>query len=192
MELDSVVVTMRNDQPCHTIGVWSIFIRMYDSTVRELIDVRHVLDIRKNLLSVGALTTKGYKIVIEIGVLKIYHGALVFLKGVRHHNLYYLQSSIVTEMVIMADVSSEATLRLMRLAYVGEASLKALVKKELIKAVSTCKLDLCEYCVFGKKTHVSLVLLSIIKRVSLSMFIQIFGVRQRQHNWMGRKYFLFY
>lgn len=73
MELDSDVVTMINYQAYHALGIRSIFIRTHDGTVRELIDMRHVLDIIMNLLCVGAFETTGHKVVIKVGVLKIYH-----------------------------------------------------------------------------------------------------------------------
>ncbi|KAI0523135.1 hypothetical protein KFK09_005525 [Dendrobium nobile] len=60
-ELDSGVVTMGNYQAYRICRVGSIFIRMHDGIVKELTDMRHVPDTRKNLLSVGASKTKGYK-----------------------------------------------------------------------------------------------------------------------------------
>ncbi|KAK8950923.1 hypothetical protein KSP39_PZI003023 [Platanthera zijinensis] len=96
---------MGNDQTCCTIGVGSILIRMHDGAMRELTEVRHVPNIRKNLLSVGALEARGYMKVIEPGVQKISCGALVFMREVRHHNLYYLQGSTVTGNVAVVDDS---------------------------------------------------------------------------------------
>ncbi|KAI0502161.1 hypothetical protein KFK09_017108 [Dendrobium nobile] len=147
---------MDNDQTYHTVSVGSIFIRKLDGIVIKLIDVRHILDIKKNLLFTKALETKGYKVVIDAGVLKLYHGMLVFLKGDYHHNLCYLHGRIVIVMTAVAKDSSDATaVWHMRLAHAEKASLMAFVKKGLIKGESTCKLDLCEYCVFDKKTCVS-------------------------------------
>ncbi|KAK8954443.1 hypothetical protein KSP39_PZI002550 [Platanthera zijinensis] len=146
VSLDTGAVSMDNDKTCRTIGVESILVRMHDGAVRELTEVRHVPDIRKNLLSVGALEAKGYKIVIEEGVLKISRGALVFMRGVRHHNLYYLQGNTVTGTVAVADDSLDANILWhMRLAHGGEASLQALSRQGLIKGAKNCKLDFCEH-----------------------------------------------
>ncbi|PKU64646.1 5'-3' exoribonuclease 2 [Dendrobium catenatum] len=93
---------MRNDQACHNVGVWSIFIRMHDGIVRELTDVRHVPYIMKKFMSVEALETKSYKVVIYARVLKIYH-------RVRRYKLYYLQGRIEIEMAIVAEDYSDPT-----------------------------------------------------------------------------------
>ncbi|PKU62893.1 putative mitochondrial protein [Dendrobium catenatum] len=78
----------------------------------------------------SGVVTKGYKVVIEEEVLKIYHGALVYLNGVLYHNLYYLQGRIVMGLAIVVDDSSNATaLWHIWFAHVGEASIMTLVKK---------------------------------------------------------------
>ena len=53
-------------------------------------EVQHVPDIHKNLISVWSLEAKDYRVVIEAIVIKIGRGAMVFMKGTKHHNLYYL------------------------------------------------------------------------------------------------------
>lgn len=50
--------------------------------MRELSEIRYIPNIKKNLLFIGALEAKGYKIVIEVGVLKISYRVLVFMRGV--------------------------------------------------------------------------------------------------------------
>jgi len=44
-------VLMRNDAVCKTVGISNIRIRMFDGQVRTLTNVRHVLNLMKNLLS---------------------------------------------------------------------------------------------------------------------------------------------
>lgn len=154
--LDSGVVTLGNNQTCSTISVGSILIRMHDGAVRELTEVRHVSEIRKNLLSVGALEAKGYKVVIEAEILKISRGALVVMRGVRHHNLYFLQGKTVTGTMAVADDSVDATILWhRRLTHAGEASLQALAMKELIEEAKSYMLEFCEHCVLGKKARIS-------------------------------------
>ncbi|CAL8989595.1 unnamed protein product, partial [Prunus brigantina] len=46
-------------------------------------DVRYVPDMKKNLISLGALESKGLKITMEGGVLKAVHGALVVMKALQ-------------------------------------------------------------------------------------------------------------
>ncbi|CAL9003833.1 unnamed protein product, partial [Prunus brigantina] len=117
---------------------------------RELSDVRYVPDMKKNLISLGALESKGLKITMEGGVLKAVHGALVVMKGTRRNNLYFLQGSTVTggaAVTEAADADSTDTTRLwhMRLGHAGEKALQGLVKQGLLKGAKACKLEFCEH-----------------------------------------------
>lgn len=52
-------VLMGNDVSCKVIGMGSIKFKMFDGVVRTLENVRHVLELKKNLISLGALDTNG-------------------------------------------------------------------------------------------------------------------------------------
>ncbi|KAH9726578.1 Integrase catalytic domain-containing protein [Citrus sinensis] len=95
--LKSGVVVMGNDQPCRTMGIGTIRLKMFDGMVRELKEVRFVPALKKNLISVGASEAKGYKVTIEDGIMKFTHRAIVILQGVRRHNLYYLKGGSTDE-----------------------------------------------------------------------------------------------
>jgi len=83
-------------------------------------------------------------------------GSMVVLKADRRNNLYYLKGSTVTGQVAASTSQKEDSTRLwhMRLGHAGEKSMQTLVKKGLLKGAETCKLDLCEHCIIGKKTKV--------------------------------------
>ncbi|KAM2004372.1 hypothetical protein ACFX15_027830 [Malus domestica] len=158
-ELDGGVVLMGNNNACKTQGIGKICLKMHDGTVRELSDVRYVPDMKKNLISLGALESKGLKITMEGGVLKAVYGALVVMKGTRRNNLYFLQGSTViggAAVTEAADADSTDTTRLwhMRLGHAGEKALQGLVKQGLLKGANACKLEFCEHCVLGKQTRV--------------------------------------
>ncbi|KAH9792408.1 hypothetical protein KPL71_004103 [Citrus sinensis] len=89
--LKSSAVVMGNDQPCRIMGIGTIRLKMFDGMVRELKEVRFVPALKKNLISMGALEAKGYKVTIEDGIMKFTHGAMVILQGVQRHNLHYLK-----------------------------------------------------------------------------------------------------
>ena len=57
--IDDGNVLMGNNMPCKTIGIGSIKIRMHDSIVRMLSNVRYVPDLKKNLISLGTLDSNG-------------------------------------------------------------------------------------------------------------------------------------
>jgi len=58
--------------------------------------VRYVPQLKKNLISVGALKTLGHRVFVRDGVLKMTRGLMVVLKGVRRNDLYYLMGSTIT------------------------------------------------------------------------------------------------
>ena len=90
-------VLMANNASCKVAGIWTIHIRMFDGVVCTLSDVRHVPDLKRNLISLSILDPKAYKYTSEGGVLKISKGALVVMKG--HQKtamLYVIQGSTVT------------------------------------------------------------------------------------------------
>ena len=55
-----------------------------------------LLDLKKNLISLGTLDSNGYKLSAEGGVLRVNKGSLVVMKGKKVNTLYILQGSTVT------------------------------------------------------------------------------------------------
>ena len=49
--------------------------------VRTLSDVRYVLNLKKNLISLGDLDYNGYRAILKGGNLKILSGAMVVMRG---------------------------------------------------------------------------------------------------------------
>ncbi|KAH9656605.1 hypothetical protein KPL70_022746 [Citrus sinensis] len=108
--LESDAVVMGNDQPCRTMGIGTIRLKIFDGMVRELKEVRFVPVLKKNLISVGALEAKGYKVAIEDGIMKFTHGVMVILQGVRCHNLYYLKGGTTDEANVIEAYSDTTKL----------------------------------------------------------------------------------
>jgi hypothetical protein len=54
-------VKMGDDSSHQIIGIGSVQIKMHDGIIRTLTDVRHIPDIRKNLISKSSIDGKGYK-----------------------------------------------------------------------------------------------------------------------------------
>ena len=79
---------MGNNMLCKTIGVESIKIRMHDGIVRTLSNVRHVPDLKKNLISLGTLDSNDYKFSVEGGVLRVSKNSLTVMKGKEVNTLY--------------------------------------------------------------------------------------------------------
>ncbi|KAL4272870.1 hypothetical protein GQ457_13G029760 [Hibiscus cannabinus] len=135
----------------------SIRLKNQDGSTRVLTNVRYVPSLKKNLISLGALESKGSVVTLRDGVLKVTSGALVLMKGIRKNNLYYYQGSTVIGAVAAAsegDNLDSTLLWHMRLGHAGEKSLQILAKQGLLKGAKACKLQFCEHCVLGKQKRV--------------------------------------
>ena len=50
-------------------------------------------NLKRNLISLGTLESKGFTIILQNGILKVISGALMVMKGIRRNNLYLYQGS---------------------------------------------------------------------------------------------------
>ena len=67
---------------------------------------------KRNLISIGLLESKGFKIDMENGTLKVQYGALVVMMATRCRNMYFLKGSTVVGGVVIGEVTSN-TIRLL-------------------------------------------------------------------------------
>ncbi|KAG8474805.1 hypothetical protein CXB51_031510 [Gossypium anomalum] len=153
------VVLMGNNASCKIAGVGTIKVKMFDGVVRTLSDVRYVPELKRNLISLSTLDSKGYRYTAESGVLKISKGSLVVMKGQRKTaKLYVLQGSTVTGDAAVASSSllddDITKLWHMRLGHMSENGMVELSKRGLLDGQGICKLNFCEHCVFGKQKRV--------------------------------------
>lgn len=135
---DGGTVLMGNNYACRIMGYGTIRIKMHDGAVRTLRNVRHVPNLRKNLIYLGVLEENGCKIILENGVLKVVRGSLVVMKGVRHRNLYPLMAETVTsDLAVGINRSKDQTkctrMWHMRLGHMSEKGLSLLGEKGLLK-----------------------------------------------------------
>ena len=62
-------ILMGNDAPCKFVSICFVQIKMHDSVVRTLTDVLHVPELKKNLVFVGAMDSKGFSCWVKGGVM---------------------------------------------------------------------------------------------------------------------------
>jgi len=146
-------VFMSNNVSYQTVGMGNIKIKMYDNTIRTLIDVRHVPELRNKLISLGVLDSNGYKFTSQNGVLKVSKGALVVMKAEKVGNLYRLKRSTwVSEAATVSKKEEEGTCRWHhRLGHISEKGLHVLMTHKLLPDLKSLKLDFCKHCVYGKQ-----------------------------------------
>ena len=69
--VNSSSVLMGNDASSRVVGMGNIRVKMFDGVIRMLCDVRHVPDLRKNMISLGTLDDNGFNYKSINGVIKV-------------------------------------------------------------------------------------------------------------------------
>ncbi|WRX23839.1 GAG-pre-integrase domain - like 7 [Theobroma cacao] len=140
------------------VGIGTIRIRMFDGMVRTL-EVKHVPDMKKNLISLSLLDKKRYKYSDQDGVLNVSKGALTIMKGKLSGDLYCLVGNTIIETVSVVssnDPEYDVTrLWNMRFGHMSEREIRKLSKRSLLCGQKSEKLDFCEQhrVKFSTKTH---------------------------------------
>ena len=150
-------VLMGNNSLYKVVGLETIRFKMFDEMIRQLREVRHVPDLKRNLISVGTLDQVGCSIKVEYGVMKIIRGSIVIMKGNKHNGLYVLQGTAVT-----GDVNISSSLGLdktviwhLRLGHMSKKELRVLEKHGVFGDDKLGSLEFCEVCVLGKSCRTS-------------------------------------
>ena len=113
---------MGNDASCRVVGMGNIKVKMFDSVIRTLCDVRCVLDLRKNLISLGTLDSNGFSYKYANGVMKVSKGVLTMTKGQKlAGSIYKLMGiTILAGATTIKPELDNTTLWHMRLGHMGE------------------------------------------------------------------------
>ena len=127
---------------------------MFDGTNKILTDVRHVPELRKNLISLGLLDTNGYKTFIQGGVMKVYKGILLVMKAKKVRNLYQLEGITEADHASTVFENDSNSIRLwhQRMGHMRERGLKILFDHNLLPSLKSSKLDFCKHCLYGKQS----------------------------------------
>ncbi|KAE8735271.1 DNA repair protein RAD51-like protein 1 [Hibiscus syriacus] len=139
-----------NDHALEIIGVGTIKLKMFDGTIKVVRDVRHVKGLKKNLLSYGLLDNNASKIETRKGIMKVFRGALVVLKGEKiAANLYMLKGETLLEAeASVASCSSDSVMLWhQKLGHMSEQGMKVLVEQKLLPGLTKVSLTLCEHCI---------------------------------------------
>jgi GAG-pre-integrase domain len=124
-----------NDHLCKITGVGTIRIKIHDGIIRTLMGIRHILDLTKNLISLGFLEDADYKFQSDGEVLKVLKCALTLMKAKKIDTLYFLGGiSIVGTAVIVNSTLNSKNIKLwhMRMGHMSEHGMTLLSKEGLL------------------------------------------------------------
>jgi hypothetical protein len=154
------VLRIGDDSPCDIVGVGLVQIKAHDGMTRTLQNVRYILGMSRNLISLSTLDAEGFKYSGSGGVLKVSKGSLVCLVGdMNSAKLYVLRGttlhgSIYAVVVVTDDKPCETNLWHMRLGHMSELGMAELTKRNLLKGCTLSGKKFCEHCIFGKHKRV--------------------------------------
>ena len=101
------MVQMGNDATCSVIGISTMKIKMFDEVVRVLSNVRHVPDLRRNLISLRVLVNLGHSYSSKGGIMKITKSFFMVMKEQKVSMLYRLiGNTVVGRVVVTTPVES--------------------------------------------------------------------------------------
>ncbi|GFZ04053.1 hypothetical protein Acr_16g0006770 [Actinidia rufa] len=89
-------IWMANNTASRVVGRGSVRFRMADGRSVTLTEVRHVPNLRKNLISIGMLDSKGCSFEASGGILRVSKGNKEMLWGKKTGGLYRLEGSVQT------------------------------------------------------------------------------------------------
>ena len=135
------------------VGIGDVRIILPNWSVRLLQKVRHILDLRRNLISVGQFDDEGHAILFVGNTWKVTKGAMVLAHGKKTNTLYMTSSPRDT--IAIAEASIDASLWHCRLGHMSEKGIKMLLLKGKLPELKSINLDMCESCILGKQKMVS-------------------------------------
>ena len=89
-------VLLRNNKACKIAGVGYVRFKFHDESIRLLIEVKYVLDLKRNLISLGEFDKKGYVFQGEKSILRVMKGSKEVLRAVKKQGLYTLDAEVVS------------------------------------------------------------------------------------------------
>ncbi|GFS31932.1 hypothetical protein Acr_00g0020040 [Actinidia rufa] len=99
-------IWMANNTASRVVGRGSVRFRMADGRSVTLTEVRHVPNLRKNLISIGMLDAKGCSFEASGGILRVFKGNKEMLWGKKTRGLYRLEGNVQTGGAIVRHGSS--------------------------------------------------------------------------------------
>ena len=135
------------------VGMRDVCILLPNESVRLLGKVRHIPDLRRNLISARQLDNEGHAILFVSGTWKVTKGARVLACGKKIGTLY--MTSSLRDTIVVAEVSTDTSLWHRRLGHMSEKGMKMLLSRGKLPELKSIDFDMCESCILGKQKKVN-------------------------------------
>ncbi|KAL5842405.1 hypothetical protein ACOSQ3_013008 [Xanthoceras sorbifolium] len=152
---DYGTVKMGNDNLSKVIGRGDVCLETDNGTRLVLRGVRHIPDIRLNLISAGKLDDAGFCSTFFNNQWKLTKGSLVVARGVKHTTLYVMHAKLSSDSVSAVEKDGAIELWHKRLSHMSEKGMTSLVKKKMLPGMDEVHLEKCADCLVGKQNRVA-------------------------------------
>ena len=97
-EIDGGRVMMGNNAVCKIIGMGNVSLELHDGTIWELKEVKHVHDLKRNLIFLRVIDYNGFSIKLESGKLVITNGSKIVMEGIKRNGVYVFDGEVITDL----------------------------------------------------------------------------------------------
>lgn len=146
-------VYLGDDEACKIVGKGEVQLNLDNGTALQLTGVRHVPNLKRNLISVGQLAASGCKTTFGVDSWKVTRGSMVIAHGKKEGTLYVTSGTDSTIAVASSDIGASTWHH--RLGHMSEKGMKIMLKRGKLKGLKELDLEFCEDCVYGKQKRVS-------------------------------------
>ena len=144
---------LANGSSLDVVSIGDVQIFLPNGSVWLLEKVRHIPELRRNLISIGQLDDEGHAILFISGTRKVTKGDRVLARGKKTGTLYITSSPRDT--IAVADTSTDTSLWHYRLGHMSEKGMKMLLSKGKLLELKSIDFDMCESYILGKQKMVS-------------------------------------
>ena len=147
-------VKMGNGLTSKIVGIGDVCLETGSNMRLVLRGVKHIPDLRLNLMSAGKLEDEGFCNTFNNGRIKLSRGAMVMARGQKFSTLYLTQAKICKEVINATELEDTVELWHKQLCHMSEKGIPTLAKRKVISRLDNVQLNKCSHCFAGKQNRV--------------------------------------
>ena len=147
---DFGIVKMDNEGIAKVVDIGDVCLETNNGTRLALKHVKHISDIRLNLISTSKLDDNGFGSIFSNDQWKLTKGAIVVVRGNKSSTLYLLYVKLSKDVINAVENVRETELWHHRLSQISEKGMALLVKKNLLHGMKSIYLQKCTHCLAEK------------------------------------------
>ena len=139
-------VMMGNNAMCRVIDIRNVWLMMHDKTMLEIKYVKHVSNLKRNLISLGLFDQIGQSKMLKSYNLRVMNGSKIKMKGTRKNSVYVLDSEVIVGETRISTVKNIDKTKLQHLwiGHMNERDLNELERQcvlggDKIESIGFCK-----------------------------------------------------